>query len=58
MARPRYVHPRPAIHRFVWPGRVLGATFPNPFDTTINTSRPIRPRALSQHGALTAIENP
>ncbi len=58
MARPRYVRPHPAIHRFLSPGRVLGAIFPKPFDTTIGTSRPIRPRALSQHGALTAIENP
>lgn len=58
MARPRYVRPRPATHCFQSPGRVLGAIFPNPFDTPINTSRPNRPRALSQHGALTAIENP
>jgi hypothetical protein len=58
MARPRYVRSHPAIHRFLPPGRVLGAIFPNPFDTTMNTSRPLRPRALSQHGALTAIENP
>jgi hypothetical protein len=58
MAPPGYVRPRPANHCFLAPRRVLGAIFPNPFDTTINTSRPIRPRALSQHGALTAIENP
>jgi hypothetical protein len=58
MARPRYVRPRPAIHRFLSPDRVLGAIFPNPFDTTINTSRPIRPRTLSQDAALTATENP
>ena len=58
MARPRYVRPRPAIHRFLSPGRVLDAIFSYPFDTTNKTSRPIRPRALSQHGALTAIENP
>src|SRR5690349_681569 len=53
-ARPRYVRLRPAIHRLLSPDRVLGAIFPNPFDTTMNTSRAIRPRALSQHGALTA----
>jgi len=58
MARPGYVRQRPAIHRFLSPGRVLGAIVPNSFDTTIDTSRPIRPRALYQHGALTAIENP
>jgi hypothetical protein len=58
MARLPYVRPRPAIHRFLSPGRVLGGLFPNLFDTTINISRPIQPRALSQHGALTAIQNP
>ena len=58
MARLGYVRPRPAIQRFLSPGRVLGAIFPNSFGTTIDTSRPIRPRALSQHGALTTIENP
>ena len=58
MARPRYVRPRPAIHRFLSHGRVLGTIFPNPFDTTNNTICSIRPRVLSQHGALTAIENP
>jgi hypothetical protein len=58
MARPRYVRPHAAIHRFLPARRVLGAIFPNPFETTMNTSRPLKPRALSQHGALTPIENP
>ncbi|HYV74582.1 MAG TPA: hypothetical protein VFB24_10020 [Candidatus Binatia bacterium] len=58
MARPRYLRLRLPIHRFLPPDRVLGGIFPNPFDTTIDTSRPIGPRALSQHGALITIENP
>jgi len=58
MARPRYVRPHPAIHRFLSPGRGLGTISANPFEMTINTSLAIRLRGLSQQGALTAIENP
>jgi hypothetical protein len=58
MACPGDVRLPAAIGRFLSPDRVADTIFSKPLDPTIGTSRPIRPRVLPGHGALTAIENP
>jgi len=58
MARPGDVRLPPTLARFLSADRVAGTIFSKPLDPTIGTSRPIRPRVLSDHGVLTAIENP